>query len=103
MPRYEIQLPLKFNDGSPVPEELFVQVRDELITRFGGFHVLSPGSPVEGYWKSGGVVYRDDMLIYRVTTQQSENQFFQGYRKALVARFKQQDIRIEVEPAVYPL
>jgi uncharacterized protein (UPF0332 family) len=67
--RYEIQLPLKFNDGIPIPEELFLQVKDELIARFGGFRVLSPGSPAEGYWRSPkGIVYQDQSQAWIVTT-----------------------------------
>ena len=34
--RYEILLPLRYNDGSPVEPEKFEQTRHELIDRFHG-------------------------------------------------------------------
>lgn len=97
MPRYEIHLPLKFNNGCPIPDDFFTQVRDELIARFGGFHVLSPGSPAQGWWKSGSVVYRDDILIYRVTTAEDEDQFFREYKQKLLLLFEQEEVWIEKE------
>mgnify|MGYP001042181820 CR=1 FL=1 len=113
MARYEIQFPLTFNDGSLVPEELFLQVKDELVARFGGFHVLSPGSPAEGYWRaSKDVLYRDQFQIWRVTTFTTpedgdaflkEREFFKEYKKTLEERFKQESIWIEVDPWVVPL
>jgi len=95
VPRYEFQLPITFNDGSTIPDELFTQVRDELVERFVGFHVLSPGSPAEGWWKSGTVLYRDDMRIYQVDTKEDEDEFFQQYKRVLAERFKQLEIRID--------
>lgn len=113
MARYEIQLPLKFNDGNPIPEELFLQVKDELIARFGGFRVLSPGSPAEGYWRSPrGVLYQDQSQVWIVTTSTTplggdaflkECEFFKEYKKALEERFKQEAIWIEIDPWVVPL
>jgi hypothetical protein len=97
LPRYEIHLPLAFNDGGRVPDALFIQVRDELIEKFGGLNVLSPGSPTQGWWKSGAVVYRDDILIYRVTTSQDEDNFFQSYKIELARRFQQEEVWIERE------
>lgn len=41
--RYEILLPLTFNDGRPIPGEAFEQTREELVARFSGVTLL-PGS-----------------------------------------------------------
>jgi hypothetical protein len=101
VPRYEFQLPITFNDGSPIPEELFTAVKEELLSRFDGFHILSPGSPAEGWWKSGSVLYRDDIHIYHVDTKEDENEFFQQYERVLEERFKQEKIwimRLEARP-----
>lgn len=99
MPRYEILLPIKFNDGSPVPEELFLEIRNELIEKFGGLTSSPPSSPAVGWWKDPkdpkGMVYRDDMLIYRVTTIQDEDDFFKEYKTVLAVRFKQVEVWIE--------
>lgn len=95
MPRYEIHLPLLLGDGTPASDELFAQTRDELVSRFGGLTSWPPGSPAEGWWKSEGVVHRDDIVIYGVTTIGDEDEFFADFKKVLAARFKQQEIWIE--------
>lgn len=94
MPRYEFPLPITFNDGSQIPDELFTTVKEELVSRFDGLTILSPGSPAEGLWKSGSVLYRDDNFIYQVDTKEDEDEFFQQYKRVLEGRFKQQEIRI---------
>jgi hypothetical protein len=45
--RYEILLPLKFNDGQPVPAEALNQTREELPARFDGLTVHPP--PVRSF------------------------------------------------------
>jgi len=54
--RYEILVPLRFNDGSQVPSYLHDRTVDELTSIFGGcsMHACS-----EGVWKDAGVIYRD--------------------------------------------
>ena len=102
MPRYEILLPIKFNDGSPVPDELLIEVREELVEKFGGLTTMPPSTPAEGWWRSGEVLYKDDIVIYRVTTVQDEDMFFKQYKDTLAKRFDQEEIWIERVEA-YPL
>lgn len=90
-----IHLPLKLNDGSPVPDALFAEARDELIAKFGGLTASPPSAPAEGWWKSGNILYRDEMVIYRVTTGQDEDEFFKQYGDILALRFKQEKIWIQ--------
>ena len=98
MPRYEIYLPIKFNDGNPIPDELFVEVKNEIIDNFGALTTMPPNTPVVGYWKSEGVLYKDDIVIYTVTTAQDEDEFFKQYKNKLANRFKQLEIWIEKVP-----
>ncbi len=60
--RYEMLLPLKFNDGSTVDPELFEQTREELIAQFGAIAV-QPGV-VQGVWIHQGIRYEDELLRY---------------------------------------
>src|SRR5262249_34248419 len=55
--RYEIQLPLKHNDGRPVSDDKLNQTREELVERFDGISV-QPQS-ILGIWVHEGVRYED--------------------------------------------
>jgi hypothetical protein len=82
-----------------IPEELFIQTRDELIKKFEGLRSSPPGSPAVGWWKDPkdptGILYKDDIYVYTVTTPQDEDEFFREYKKVLAARFKQIEVWIE--------
>jgi len=55
--RYEILVPLLFNDGSPVPEALLAQTFAELRAKFGA--VSWETQVVRGYWEHAGTGYSD--------------------------------------------
>ena len=57
--RYEMHLPLKYNDGRAMEEEKIYQTREELIARFDAVSFL-PGS-VQGTWIHEGMRYEDDL------------------------------------------
>lgn len=46
--RYEMRLPLKYNDGRPVEDEKIYRTREELISRFDAVEI-QPGV-VQGTW-----------------------------------------------------
>ncbi len=50
--RFEILLPLRFNDGSPVPDALIAETLEELRRNFGA--VSSETQRIEGQWQHGG-------------------------------------------------
>jgi hypothetical protein len=54
MKRYEIYLPLKYNDGKEIEPEKIKQIREELIEEFGALTVSSLSAPYQGTWKYGG-------------------------------------------------
>jgi hypothetical protein len=56
--RYEILLPLQFNDGRAVPEALLWETVEELESRFGA--VSWDSQVVRGIWEHEGTVYRDN-------------------------------------------
>src|SRR5439155_19191659 len=64
--RYEILIPLTYNDGTAVEQEKLDRTADEMGDRFGG--VTSDPVRVMGLWKHGGQSYRDDLLRFRVDT-----------------------------------
>jgi|SRR5437867_3076100 len=92
--RYEILLPLQFNDGRPVPETLLLQTVEELEAQF---HALSWDSQVvRGIWQHEGAIFRDSntRLILEVDDSPQNRSFFVDLKEKLKARFQQLDIRI---------
>lgn len=58
--RYEVLLPLSFNDGAKVPRRLFLQTVKELEARFGAVSIEK--QVIEGRWRDGSRSYRDNLL-----------------------------------------
>lgn len=96
MRRYDVFLPITYNDGSLVEKEKFSQVENELLAMFGAFTVNSITAPYKGVWKYGGVEYRDDIVIFLVITEHdvSAEEFFLSYKEVLKERFQQLEILI---------
>lgn len=90
--RYEILLPLQFNDGSPIPEEAHYLTREELIARFDAVSTY-PGT-VAGIWVHQGTRYEDSLvrMVVDVEDTPENRQFFVDWKPILRARFQQLEI-----------
>jgi len=58
--RFEILLPLRFNDGKPVPDDLIAETIAELEQRFGA--VSSESQVIHGIWHNQGQVHGPSSL-----------------------------------------
>jgi len=58
--RFEILLPLRFNDGQPVPDELVGQRLLELRQQFNA--VSAETQVIRGHWQHQDEVFRDELL-----------------------------------------
>lgn len=96
--RFELLLPLQFNDGRAVPHSLLAQTAAEIQSRFGG--VSWEPQVIEGLWRQGGVEYRDRLNRIFVDAEDTpENrQFFVELKSLLKTRFQQLDIWLTVHP-----
>ncbi|MBI4600760.1 MAG: hypothetical protein HY721_02255 [Planctomycetes bacterium] len=96
--RFEILLPLAFNDGRPVPEELVAQTLTELEQRFGA--VSCETQTIRGLWHSEGRIYRDNLVrVFVDVPESAENRaFMQQLKQRLKERFAQVDIWITSYP-----
>src|SRR5262245_59113843 len=92
--RYEIIVPLQFNDGRPVPESLIWETVEELERQFGA--VSWETQVIRGVWQSEGVVFRDNntRLYLDVDDTPGHREFFVGLKERLKTRFHQLDIWI---------
>ncbi len=91
--RYEILLPLTYNDGTEIEPEKFDQTAEELSEHFGG--VTQDTVRITGTWKYGGTRYRDQLLRIRIDTNDPAASVYFRTAKALwKERFRQIDIWI---------
>ena len=92
--RYEILVPLLFNDGSPDPEALLAQTFAELRARFGAASWET--QIVQGTWEHQGATFRDNLTRFFVDVPDlpEHRAFFTEFKRALKQRFKQVDVWI---------
>ena len=90
----QILLPLYDNEGRTVGADLFGEVRRELTERFGGL-TAHMRAPAKGLWKTDdGAVARDDIVIFEVMAEALDRSWWEGYRRTLEQRFRQEQIVI---------
>lgn len=96
--RYEILLPLRFNDDSSVPDELIAETLAELHDRFGA--ESRETQTIEGRWSSQGELYRDDMVrVFVDVPDLPENRdYFLDLKERLKLKFGQLEIWMTTFP-----
>lgn len=87
----EILLPLRDNEGRAFERELFAQVREELVERYGGITAFTR-APAEGVWQADEGRNRDDIVLVEVMTDVLDRHWWGDYRNRLEARFCQDEI-----------
>lgn len=99
MKKYEIYLPLKYNDGQEIEPEKLKQIRQQLIAVFGAITVSSLTAPFQGTWRYGGVEFVDDIIRFEIITEQDfrANAFFKSFKNQLKRTLRQFDILITVQ------
>jgi hypothetical protein len=98
MRRYEILLPLRFNDGQSVPDTLVGSVICTLRERFGAASFET--QTIRGLWQHEGQLYRDDLVRLFVDVADSEETrvWFRAFKEQLKTDFRQLDIWIITHP-----
>jgi hypothetical protein len=96
--RFELLLPLRFNDGEIVPNALIVDTLLELEAQFGA--VSSETQVIRGHWQHQGQEYRDDLIRIFVDApdEPGNRQFFVDFKDRLKSRFQQIDIWMTTYP-----
>jgi len=96
--RFEILLPLRFNDGQPVPDELIADTLLELRRRFGA--VSCETQTIRGLWQHQEQVFRDDLMrvFVDVADEPESRAFFVDFKERVKGRFKQLDIWVTTYP-----
>lgn len=100
--RYEVLLPLRFNDGRDVPAEWLAEAVLEIVDHFGAASYET--QKVEGHWRYGGVLYRDDLvrIVVDIVDDTGQREWMGDFKHRWKARLDQVDLwmvsyQIEVE------
>jgi hypothetical protein len=96
--RFEILLPVRFNDGQPVPDDVIADTLLELRQQFGA--VSSETQIIRGIWEHQGQSFRDDMVrVFVDVPDVSENrEYFVNLKDRLKSRFRQLEIWMTTYP-----
>ncbi len=90
--RFEVLLPLRFNQGEAVPDELIADTLLELEQQFGA--VSAETNPIRGHWHHEGQLFRDELVrvFVDVPDLPEHLEFFREFKERLKSRFRQIDI-----------
>lgn len=100
--RFEVLLPLQFNDGREIPTEWLAEAVLEVVDHFGA--ASHETQKVEGHWRHGGVIYRDNLvkLVVDVSDSTRNRQWMKQFKARWKTRLEQLDLwmvsyRIEID------
>lgn len=90
--RFEVLLPLRLNDGTPVPDDSIADTLIELEEHLGA--VSCESQTIRGRWRYEGQSYRDDLVRVFVDVEDlpEHRVYFAECKDRLKQRFKQLDI-----------
>ncbi len=94
MKEYELYIPLFYNDGSQVEARKIERIGEQLLEEFDGVTFFPQHN--EGAWKMGPVVFRDEVVLFRVLTDRvgPARRFFRAYKEELKRELGQEEILI---------
>lgn len=94
MIRFEILLPLFYNDGRVVEDQKFIETDDELVATFGA--TSTDSVVVRGHWLYQSTIYDDRLIRVRLDVNDTpENwQKMRNIKEVLKQRFEQIDLWI---------
>jgi hypothetical protein len=100
--RFEVLLPLQFNDGRMVPEEFLADAVREIVGKFAGASYQA--QPIEGHWVHEGVYYREEhvKMIVDVLDTAANRAWMKKFKARWKAKLEQLELwvvsyRIDVE------
>jgi hypothetical protein len=90
--RFEVLLPLRFNDGRDVPAEWIAEAVLEIVDHFGAASYET--QKVEGHWRHGGALYRDDLvrLLVDVPDLAQNRSWMRQFKDRWKARLEQVEL-----------
>ncbi len=90
--RFEVLLPLQFNDGRDVPPEWLAEAVLEIVDYFGAASYET--QKLEGHWRHGGVIYRDNLvrLVVDVPDSSQSREWMKDFKVLWKTRLEQLEL-----------
>jgi hypothetical protein len=98
--RYDIYLPIAFNDGRAIPDDRFDQIERRLLARFGGATSQQRAFPLRGIWQGATQLFFDQVIVMTMLDfrPRGSNRFIAQLKRELLAEFAQEEIPITESP-----
>lgn len=100
--RFEVLLPLQFNDGREVPADWLADAVLEIVDHFGAASYET--QKVEGHWRHGGILYRDNLvrIVVDVPDSTGNSEWMRAFKSRWKERLEQLELwmvsyRIDIE------
>jgi len=99
MKKYDVYLPLKYNDGTEIETKELRKIERQLMAVFGAITVSPLCAPFRGTWRLGGVEFVDDIIRIEIITKEdlTTDEFFKRYKQYLKRTLRQFKILITVQ------
>lgn len=90
--RFEILLPLQFNDGRDVPSDWLAEAVLEIVAYFDAASYET--QKVEGHWRHQGVLYRDNLvkIVIDAPDEEANREWMREYKKRWKQKLEQLDL-----------
>ena len=90
--RFEILLPLQFNDGRDVPSDWLAEAVLEIVENFGAASYET--QKVEGHWRHQGVLYRDNLvrIVVDVPDREENREWMRDFKRRWKEKLEQLEL-----------
>ncbi len=90
--RFEILLPLQFNDGRDIPPERLAEAVLEIVENFGAASYET--QKVEGHWRHQGILYRDNLvkIVIDASDEETNREWMREYKARWKAKLDQLEL-----------
>ena len=99
MTKYELYLPLTYNNGTDIEPEKLEEIQQQLIAVFSEMTVSLMAAPLQGTWRYGGVEFVDDIIRIEIIAREDweSHQFFKNFKRRLKRKLRQIDVLITMQ------
>lgn len=90
--RFEVLLPLQFNDGRDVPADWLADAVLEIVAQFGAASYET--QRIEGHWRAGQTLYRDNLvrLVIDVPDVAKNRRWMKSFKERWKSKLEQLEL-----------